>query len=87
MTGGIAWYDLNRDGRRLESIIKQVRTRMDKEDIEPSMYLAYLDRLLKATNTKVNIAETVLNVKAFLAQATKEYGKLPSAPGVIEVRS
>ena len=70
-----SWYDLNRDGRRLERVIKQMETRMKKIDIEDekqvALYLAYCDRLIRATATKVNIAETVLGIKALLAEAKK----------------
>ena len=68
------------NGRRLESIIlhmvKKMKSHMDDEDM--SLYFAYLDRLLKATTIKVNVAETVLNVKGFLVAAKKQYGALPT---------
>jgi len=80
------WYDLNKDGKRLESIIKQMHTKMkqcDTDDPEQlSMYFAYADRLIRATGQKHSIAETVLNVKSFLAIAKKKHGALPTE-GVI----
>jgi len=65
-----AWYDINRDGRRLDRIIKMVYTKAMNEQ-DHTMQMAYIDRLIKATNTKVNIAETVLNIKQILAEARK----------------
>jgi len=41
------------------------------DDEQVSLYLAYCDRLIRATATKVNIAETVLGIKALLAEAKK----------------
>ena len=65
-----SWYDINRDGRRLDRIIKMMYTKaMAEENID--IQLAYIDRLIKATNTKVNIAETVLGIKGILAEARK----------------
>ena len=85
------WADLTKDGRRLNRIINQLETRMKNTDVskpeELSLYFAYLDRLLKATNTKVGIAEIVLNVKGFLALAKKQHGALPTESGVIKVTS
>jgi hypothetical protein len=91
MGGSTAWYDLNKDGQRLEYIIRQMNTKMKKLNKEGlnedniSLYFAYLDRLVKTTNSKVAIAETVLNVKGFLQLAKKQYGALPTEPGVIKV--
>ena len=77
-----SWYDINRDGRRLDRIIKMMYTKaMAETDI--TIQLAYIDRLIKATNTKVNIAETVLGIKGILAEARKS---LP-APQVILTES
>lgn len=74
-----SWFDLNRDGKRLERIIKQMETRMKNIDInddeQVSLYLAYCDRLIRATATKVNIAETVLGIKAMIADAKKTLPK------------
>lgn len=65
------WADLNRDGRRLERIIKQMDTKQAKE-IDATLRFGYIDRLIKATHTKVAIAETVLNVKSVLKEAKKK---------------
>lgn len=59
------WSDLNRDGRRLEGIIKDMNTKYYKEQ-NIDIKMAYADRLLKATATKAKIAEVVLGVKELL---------------------
>jgi hypothetical protein len=64
------WSDLNRDGRRLERIIKHMETKSDNEaDIDT--YFSYIDRLLKATHEKVLIVDRVLAVKKILREAEK----------------
>ena len=61
------WSDLNRDGRRMETIIKLCFNHMkSEEDFDRKM--GYLDRAIKATNQKVQIAEIVLGVKEVLRQ-------------------
>ena len=64
------WADLNVDGRRLNSIIKQMHSKA-KKATDVTMELAYIDRVIKATNTKTNIAEIVLNIKRTLKEAQK----------------
>ena len=68
-----------KDGKRLERIIKQMETRMKLIDVndedQVSLYLAYCDRLIRATATKVNIAETVLGIKAIINEAKKTLPK------------
>lgn len=39
---------------------------------DTDLQFAYIDRLIKATHLKVNIAETVLNVKRTLKEAQKK---------------
>ena len=63
------WADLNRDGRRMD-IIKQMYKK-SKLQTETSLELAYIDRAIKATNTKTNIAEIVLNIKRTLKEVQK----------------
>jgi len=70
------WSDLNRDGKRLESLIKEMRKKSKKDGIENSLYFAFIDRIIKATNSKVKIAEIVLNVNAVLRDAQKATIKL-----------
>jgi hypothetical protein len=69
-----SWADLNIDGRRLEKIIKDMNAKQEKES-DFNLRFAYIDRLIKATNTKVNIAEIVLNVKRILKEAEKNMPK------------
>lgn len=71
LVGSTSWSDLNKDGKRLESIIKQMNTLQKKSMNNPDLQFAYIDRLLKATSVKIHVAETVLNVKAILQQAKK----------------
>jgi len=72
---GTSWYDLNRDGRRLEKLIKEMSTKANNVDWENehavSIYLSYVDRIIKASALKVNVAETVLQIKQILAEARK----------------
>jgi|SaaInlV_130m_DNA_2_1039683.scaffolds.fasta_scaffold126893_1 hypothetical protein len=65
-----SWYDINKDGKRLNAVIKMMWTKAQLEQ-DPSLQLAYIDRVIKATNSKVNIAETVLGIKQILAEAKK----------------
>lgn len=69
-----AWADLNKDGRRLERIIRHM-DRKQKNCTDPELQFAYIDRIIKATNSKVNIAEIVLNVKQTLKEAQKNAPK------------
>ena len=66
------WADLNRDGRRLERIIKLMETRMKSE---PVAELAYLDRLIKLTHEKREVVETVMGVKKLVRKLEKTYAK------------
>ena len=66
------WSDLNRDGRRLEAIIKDMNTKYWKEP-NIDIKFAYADRLLKATHEKALIADRVLGVKKLLKGETVEY--------------
>jgi len=59
------WSDLNRDGRRLEGIIKDMNTKYWKTT-DFTMQMAYLDRILKSTVTKIMIVDRVLGVKDIL---------------------
>ncbi len=68
------WSDLNKDGRRLESLLKEMNTKFWKADND-LMQLAYVDRIIKATHEKVAIANSVLAVKQLLKGETVEYEK------------
>jgi hypothetical protein len=62
-----SWSNLNRDGRRLEQIIKFCYTMsMDNEKGDSDVRLSYIDRLLKATHEKVEIAKVVTAVDKLL---------------------
>ncbi len=63
---GVAWSDLNKDGIRLEKIIKFCNTMAMRESNDDMLCLAYIDRLLKATHQKTIVVETVLNVRKAL---------------------
>ena len=66
------WSDLNRDGRRLEAIIKDMDTKYWKsKDFE--MKFAYVDRMIKATHEKALLVDRVLGVKKLLKGETVEY--------------
>ena len=67
-----AWSDLNKDGRRLEAIIRDMNTKYWKEN-NPDMQFSYVDRILKATHEKVAIANQVLAVKQLLKGDTVVY--------------
>lgn len=64
------WSDLNRDGRRLESIIKHCYTKFKKEK-DPILALAYVDRINKTTQNKAEIAKIVLRVREIIKDAEK----------------
>jgi len=64
------WSDLNRDGRRMERIIKDMNTKLWKCQ-NPELALSYADRLFKATHTKIMIVDRVLGVKKLLKEADK----------------
>lgn len=48
------WTDLDKEGRRLEGIIKQMNTKFHKTN-DPKLQLAYIDAFLKATNAKFKL--------------------------------
>ena len=69
------WSDLNKDGRRLEGLIKHMNTKFWTEpDIE--IQLAYLDRLVRLTHQKMLLVDRVLGVKALLQEAAKQQTRL-----------
>ncbi len=77
----VDWADLNIDGRRLKRIIadmdhKQAKIIHKWKDTSPTqdditLYFAYIDRIIKATNTKAGLAEIVLNIKRTLLELRK----------------
>jgi len=65
------WTDLNKDGRRLNRIIRQLKTRL-KNETKDEMKLAYIDRIIKCTHEKSQLAQTVLGVREVLKEAKKK---------------
>jgi hypothetical protein len=62
------WTDLNKDGKRMDRVIRACMTQFTKKENPHELKMVYLDRLLKATATKQKLAETVLGVKELLKQ-------------------
>ena len=65
-----SWTDLNKDGRRLNRIIRQLESKI-KNETNDEMNLAYIDRLIKCTHEKSQLAQVVLGVKEVLKEAKK----------------
>ena len=68
------WSDLNRDGRRLEALIKMCNSHVHSE-LDHARKLGYLDRLIKLTHQKTEIVEIIMGMKGMLAKLEKHYGK------------
>jgi len=66
------WADLNKDGRRLNRIIRQLESKI-KNETNDELKLAYIDRLIKCTHEKTHLAEIVLGVKEVLKEAKKRF--------------
>jgi len=66
------WTDLNKDGRRLNRIIRQLETKI-KNEANDEMKLAYVDRLIKCTHEKTHLAEIVLEVNKVLKEARQRF--------------
>ena len=65
------WTDLNKDGKRMEKVIKICFTEFKKKENPFDMRMSYVDRMIKATTTKQSLAITVLGVKKSLEDAKK----------------
>ena len=65
------WTDLNKDGRRLNRIIRQLESKI-KNETNDELKLAYIDRLIKCTHEKTQLVQIVLGVKEFLKKAKKK---------------
>lgn len=65
------WTDLNKDGRRMDKIIKICLKEFTKKENGHDLKLSYLDRLIKSTLAKEKLAITVLGVRAVLEEAKK----------------
>jgi len=64
---------LNKDGRRLNRIIRHLESKI-KHETSDEMKLAYIDRIIKATHEKSQLAQIVLGVKEVLKEAKKSMG-------------
>ncbi len=70
------WTDLNRDGKRIEALIKQLNTRVNPkgnknnrpEPLSDELKLAYIQTIIKLTHEKRGIVDTVLQVKELLKE-------------------
>jgi hypothetical protein len=66
------WTNLNADGRRLERIIKLCETNIINIKGDDDLILAYIDRLIKATNQKSHIVDLVLGISHLRKVAEKQ---------------
>jgi len=68
------WTDLNRDGKRMEALIKQLYTRVKPdprrkykpEPLNDDMKIIFIGTIIKLTHEKRGIIDTVLGVKELL---------------------
>ena len=69
------WLDLDGDGRRMERIIKFCETMVTKQigKGDDDLALAYIDRLIKASNMKLSIQDMVIGFKELRKLATGEF--------------
>lgn len=68
------WTDLNRDGKRLDKVIKICYNRiLNKKglEVDDAVILGYIAALNRTTHEKTNLVTTVLGVR----QALEEYKK------------
>lgn len=68
------WTDLNRDGKRMDKVIKICYNRiLNKKEIpmDDATIIGYISALVRVTHEKTNLVTTVLGVK----QALEEYKK------------
>ena len=59
-----------KDRRRLDPIIRQLESKI-KNETNDEMKLAYIDRIIKCTHKKSQLAQIVLGVKEVLKEAKK----------------
>jgi len=73
MGDNTSWADLNRDGRRLERMIKICEANIDSERAKPTPELnriwGYMDRLSRFTTNKKDIADIVLGLNKIIRKA------------------
>ena len=68
------WTDLNRDGRRLDKVIKICFKRIKdstKKETDPAVVLGYIAALNRTTHEKTSLATTVLGIRQVLEEAKK----------------
>jgi hypothetical protein len=53
------WDNTDKEGRRLEKIIRLCETNIVNNSDNNDLVLAYLDRLIKATHTKIELIESI----------------------------
>lgn len=87
--GMSAWTDLDRDGRRLERVIKFCETMIsDNVKVKDNdLILAYIDRLIKASNQKLAITDMVLGIKMLRRIAEKQYIAEVTHDKLVELKS
>ena len=66
-----SWDDIFRDGIRLEKIIRFCETMILKKDIDEQLKLSYIDRMIKATHQKVEIAKIRTDLTALIRELKK----------------
>ncbi len=70
------WSDLNRDGRRLDRLIKicekNILHEAKKEIPDDERIWGYMDRLDKLTKNKSNVTEIITGVKKIIRKFEKE---------------
>ena len=75
MGDNTSWADLNRDGRRLEKLIKMcegmVETEAKKVPPEDNRIWGYMDRISRFTTNKKEIADMVLGINKILRKSRK----------------
>ena len=64
------WTDITADGRKLNRIINHMYTKILKTD-DDYLKLAYIDRLIKAINSKVPLAFIMLGLDTVIRKAKK----------------
>ena len=69
----LAWYDIDKRGRRLEAISKQMNTLFYTHlKDNPILALAYLDRFLKIEHVIQPYVEQIIGMKQFLKAKNME---------------
>jgi hypothetical protein len=69
------WTDIDVQGRRMNRIVKLCETEMNKQlkGGDNDLALAYIDRLIKASNHQAQLTDMTLNLKLLRKLAEKKY--------------